>query len=212
MNLQQLEFIVTKMKDDYTRGFGAREALEKELREATNELAQANDDIDNWELEKLLCAEAAEHARAQTITHIEQIVTAGLQTVFTEEDSQFKIDIRTISDVPAAYWLITDDSGEHRVENVPEEDGGGAVDVVSVSLRTALIQLFNCTGPVLFDEVGKHVDAKQIKNFAFFIKEYAEKTGRQVVYVTHQTAIADVAHKAYEIVKKKGISEAVMVQ
>ncbi len=211
MNLQQLDSILTKMQADYTKAFGAKELLESQFRDSQNKLNQAKDDIANWEVEKLLLAEAAEFARQQTVNHIEQTVTFGLQTVFTEEDNVgFKVKMTEYKPgEPAAYWLITDKSGEHDIEHVPEEDGGGCCDVVSLALRSALLELFKCQGPVFFDESGKHVDLKQIKNFAYFIQTYAEKTGRQVFFVTHQRAVADIADVAYEIVKTDGISEAV---
>jgi len=211
MNLQQVESILTTMQADYTRQFGASELLREQLREAENELNQAKDDITNWEAEKLLLSEAAEYARSQTVAHIEQVVTVGLQTVFTEEDNVgFKVKITDYAQgTPAAYWLINDKSGEHVVEHAPEEDGGGAADVVSLALRSAMLEMFRAEGPVFFDESGKHVDVKHIKNFAYFIQQYAEKTGRQVFVVTHQGAMADVADVAYEITKKDGISEAV---
>ncbi|MBU7006345.1 hypothetical protein [Phosphitispora fastidiosa] len=211
MNLQQVESILTTMQADYTRQFGARELLLDQLRETENELNQAKDDITNWEAEKLLLSEASEYARRQTVAHIEQVTTAGLQTVFTEEEHVgFKVKITDYAQgTPAAYWLITDKSGEHDIEHPPEEDGGGAADVVSLALRSAMLEMFRAEGQVFFDESGKHVDVKHIKNFAYFIEQYAEKTGRQVFNITHQAAVADIADVAYEIRKHDGISEAV---
>jgi len=51
------------------------------------------------------------------------------------------------------------------------------------------------------------VDNQHVKNFAYFIQTYAEKTGRQVFNITHQKAVADIADVAYEVAKKDGISE-----
>ena len=208
MNLQQVESIFTKMQADYTRQFGARELLREQLQEAEDELNQAKDDITNWEAEKLLLSEASEYARAQTVTHIEQVVTAGLQTVFPDEmNVGFRVQIRDHGGSPAADWLMTDKSGEHDVEHIPEDDGGGAADVVSLALRSAMLEMFRAEGPVFFDESGKHVDNQHVKNFAYFIQTYAEKTGRQVFNITHQKAVADIADVAYEVAKKDGISE-----
>jgi len=210
MNLQQIDSVLASMQTDYTRQFGARELLREQLRSAENDLNQARDDIANWEAEKLLLAEASEYARSQTVTHAEQVVTAGLQTVFTDEENvRFKVSIRDHGGSPAADWLITDKSGEHDVEHIPEDDGGGAADVVSLALRAAMLEMFRAEGPVFFDESGKHVDAQHVKNFAYFVKEYAARTGRQVLFVTHQRAIADVADVAYEVTKKDGVSEVV---
>jgi DNA repair ATPase RecN len=211
MSLSQINGIITTMQTDYSKEVGARNLLLKDLADTETDLAQAKDDIANWDLEQVLFTEASDFARIQTLGHIEQVVTAGLQTVFTDEEHLgFKVNMRKLGDVPAADWRITDKAGEHDIENDPEDaDGGGVSDVVSLALRAALLELFRAEGPVFFDESGKHVSAEYSKNLAYFVKTYAEKTGRQVINITHNRALAEVADKAYQVIKRDGISEAV---
>lgn len=210
MNLQQIELVLAAIKKDYDQAIGARDLVAKELENAETDLAEAQADIRRWEMEQALLTESSEFARLQTVSHIEQITTAGLQTVFTDEENiGFKVKMRKIGDTtPAADWRIVDKSGEYDIENDPEDaDGGGVSDVVSLALRSALLELFKAEGPVFFDESGKHVSAEYSKNLAYFIKAYAEKTGRQVINITHNRALADVANRSYLCIKKDGISE-----
>lgn len=100
--------------------------------------------------------------------------------------------------------------GDTSVAGDPESSrGGGVSDVVSLALRLALLELSRprVEGPVLLDEVGKHISAQYAPNVAQFLKQYAEKTGRQIVLVTHMNALAEVANVSYRVSQENGVSE-----
>jgi DNA repair ATPase RecN len=62
-------------------------------------------------------------------------------------------------------------------------------------------------GPVIFDEPAKMVSAEYAGNLAYFLKQYAEKTGRQVMLVTHNPQLAEAADKSYLVTQKDGVSD-----
>jgi DNA repair ATPase RecN len=49
------------------------------------------------------------------------------------------------------------------------------------------------------DEVGKHVSAEYAPNVAFFLKQYSQQLGRQIMLITHNEALAAVADKAFKV-------------
>jgi DNA repair exonuclease SbcCD ATPase subunit len=60
---------------------------------------------------------------------------------------------------------------------------------------------------VLFDEPGKMISKEYLPNVAEFLKQYAKKTGRQIILVTHHEALADVADVGYKVTQENGVSE-----
>jgi len=65
------------------------------------------------------------------------------------------------------------------------------------------------TGPVVLDEPGKMVSKEYAANMAYFLKEYAAKTGRQIILVTHNEELAAMGNKTYQVIKN-GLGESVV--
>ncbi|HHV03455.1 MAG TPA: hypothetical protein GXX64_06045, partial [Bacteroidales bacterium] len=59
----------------------------------------------------------------------------------------------------------------------------------------------------LFDEPGKMISREYLPNVAEFLKQYAAKTGRQIIMVTHHEVLADVADVGYVVKQDNGVSE-----
>ena len=60
---------------------------------------------------------------------------------------------------------------------------------------------------MLLDEPGKMISKEYLPNVAEFLKQYATKTGRQIILVTHHEALADVADVGYVVKQENGVSE-----
>ncbi|MEK4879365.1 chromosome partitioning protein ParA [Paenibacillus sp. FSL R5-0908] len=157
---------------------------------------------------QILLQKSSEFARQQVKGRVEEIVTQALQIVFPERGYQFHIvlDVKGLQPV-AEYWLYSE--GVMRQMVGPDYGrGGGAVDVVTLALRLALAELEQIDGPLLMDEVGKHVSAEYAPNVAYFLKQYSEQLGRQVILITHNDHLAAVGDYSLRVSQNsKGISE-----
>lgn len=213
-SLSHIEFALSEMRSKYQQALGQKEMLEQQKTEKQSALEQARHDIEVWEQVRVLFGKVSEFARAQLKARIEETVTAALQAVFERDDIAFEIEMRTVNNQPAANWQVVSyyGSGENiaTVSGSPEDArGGGVSDVVSLALRLALLELARPKplGPVLLDEVGKHVSKEYAPNVAAFLKQYAQRTGRQIILITHQSDLADVADAGYRVTQENGISE-----
>lgn len=193
---------------------GQQQALETELEKARLGVTQAETDIETWQKIQALFGKVSEFAREQLTTRVEQTVTAALQAIFKDPRLEFKIEPLTLGGKPAARWQVVsayETDGETTTVTANPEDarGGGITDVVSLALRLALLELARPKpeGPVLLDEPGKMISAEYVPNLAEFLRQYAKRTGRQVIMVTHHEALADVADTAYRVEQRNGISE-----
>lgn len=208
-NIAAAEAALNRMKNDYTTGVGARELLKKQLAVRETELNQAKTDIATWEQVQALLTKVSEYAREQLKTRIEETVTAALLAVFGD-GFEFRINMRQLAGQPAAEWQVISRYGNVEVAASPEDArGGGITDVVSLALRLAMLELVRprAGGPVILDEPAKMVSAEYAGNLAGFLKQYATRTGRQIIMVTHNTTLAEVADKSYLVTQRDGVSE-----
>ncbi len=208
--LTQVETVLAGMKARYERDCGAVQLLHDQRRKKEADLARARADLETWRQVQVLFGKVSEYARAQLKTRIEETVTAALQAVFGDEGLSFRISLGTKNSQPAAEWEVVSQYGTAEVAGDPESSrGGGVSDVVSLALRLALLELTRpkMDGPVLLDEIGKHVSGNFVSNVAYFLRQYAEKTGRQVILITHQTVLAESADVSYLVSQTNGISE-----
>ena len=211
MTLIQVEMRLSQLRSQYEQGRGRLALLTQQRSEKEFSLAETRQSIDTWRQVQVLFTKVSEFARQQTKMLIEQGVTAALQAILGDDDIRFEVLIREIGNKPAADWAVVSAYADIEVSNTPEDSrGGGVVDIVSLALRLALLELSRPKpgGPVMLDEAGKHVSAEYAPNMAAFLKGYAQRTGRQIVLVTHQAPLAEVADRSYRVSKNaRGISE-----
>ncbi len=206
-----IEFRLSEMRSHYEQGRGQLELLQRQHAEKKEALTHAHHDLEVWRQVQLLFSRVSEFAREQLKARIEETVTAALQAVFMDDSLRFQVVIRSSNSQPAADWEVVSRYGDTEIANSPEDArGGGIVDVVSIALRLAMLELSRPKpgGPVILDEPGKHVSAEYAPNLAYFLRQYAERTGRQIIMVTHNAALAEVADKAFHVTKTaEGTSE-----
>lgn len=206
----------SKLRSHVDQLQGKQQALEEHLAQTRILQSQAESDIRDWQKVQSLFGQVSEYAREQLKVTVEQTVTAALQAIFEDSQLEFLILLKTQGGKPAAEWAVV---SQYNHEGTPAtvaanpEDarGGGITDVVSLALRLALLELARPRpeGPLLLDEPGKMISAEYVPNLAEFLKSYAQRTGRQIILVTHHEALADVADTAYRVEQRDGISEVV---
>ena len=210
MTLPELEQTVKSLSDRFQRESGQLELLKQQLQEKQAELQQAQADIEVWKQVQILLGKVSEFAREQLKKQIEATVTAGLQAILEDDEIRFVIEMSTVAGKPAADWKIVTTRGEQPITASPEDaHGGGIVDIVSLCLRAALLELSRPKpgGPFLLDEPGKMISAEYLPNVAEFLKQYLKKTGRQGIMITHHEPLAEVADVSYRVRQENGVSE-----
>lgn len=208
--LSHIEFSLSEMRSKYDQALGQLQMKQQERDKKQSELTQAKKDIETWQQVQILFSKVSEFARAQLKARIEETVTAALQAVFERDDIAFEIEMRTVNNQPSASWQVVSLYGDTTISGDPESSrGGGVSDVVSLALRLSLMELSRPRpeGILMLDEVGKHISKEFAPNVAAFLKQYAQKTGRQIILITHQADLADVADVSYRVTQENGVSE-----
>lgn len=130
---------------------------------------------------------------------IEALVTRGLQVIFGE-DLSFHLVASTKGKQSVVDFVVRSHLGDQTVDtDVMSARGGGLAATVGFLLRLVVLLLSRKgKDSVLFlDESFAHVSAEYEPRLAEFLRELVDKTGVQVLVVTHSEAFNDVADRRY---------------
>jgi len=174
------------------------------------EIAELRADIDLHTRVGGVLAQIGEERQAQAQTQIEALVTRGLQTIFGEELS-FHLVPGTRAKTPVVDFVVrsTLPGGTVVDTDVMDARGGGLAATVGFLLRLVVLLLTRKhTDTVLFlDETFAHVSAEYETRLAEFIRDLVDKTGVQVVMVTHSDAFTDGADVRYRFDLRDGVTQ-----
>jgi len=202
---QEIEKINTKLNIE----MGKRQVLKDSLDNIQDQIERELKYEDLLTKVILLFQKTAAYAREQSKRQIEDLVTKCLQFIF-ETDIEFLIELSEKRSVPNAEFFVKSNYDEgYSVITRPElSRGGGVVDIVSIALRLAFIQLHRpiIEGPIILDEPGKHVSSDYIFNLGDFLNKSSSLFNRQIIMVTHNEHLAQICDKAYTVDIKNGIS------
>lgn len=205
--ITQLKTQYETLKSDYLARKGRRDQLIENQETLTSKMTEVKLDMELKEKTAILLRKLGERARSQAKENVEFMVSNALQFVFNE-DIQFKIQFDEKRGRPEAKFLIISNYEGKLVEVEPEDArGGGVVDVISITLRIALAELFGIKGPMIMDEPAKHLSSEYIQNFAVFLRQISEQFNRQIIMVTHNTTLAECGDKSYLVTQRNGVTK-----
>lgn len=142
----------------------------------------------------------------KTTKKIADIVTALYREVFQSND-EFVIQVDAKRKTPVANFFIKTQKGGHTLYLDPvESDGGGKLDVIALGLRLAALLLYRpaLRKVLILDEPMRFISSDKTSEFPFryravaFLKKIAQEYGIQVISVTHDSELVDLADKHYE--------------
>lgn len=210
LDLKELDLKLNKLNNKIVSEEGKVEILTEQLNKINDELEEKQKYEDVLTQVSLLFQKTSEFAREQSKRQIEDTVTKCLQFIF-ETDIEFLIELSESRSVPVAEFFVRSNYPEgYSVKTKPEiARGGGIVDVISLVLRIAFVELNQpkLSGPLILDEPGKHVSDDYIFNLGEFLKKSSNLFDRQIIMVTHNSHLSQICDKAFQVKNKKGISE-----
>jgi DNA repair exonuclease SbcCD ATPase subunit len=197
-----------KFKSEYFSRKGMKEQLEAQKDSLIQEIKKLEKSIEATEKVRILIQKVSEYAREQSRRQIETLVTGCLQYIF-ESDLEFRIEINEARGRPEADFLVISKINDEEIKTRPQEArGGGVVDIISLALRFAMLQCSNIdtVGPVILDEPAKHVSDEYIARVGDFLKQTAKLFDRQIIMVTHNRYLSEIADVKYKVEMRDGVS------
>lgn len=195
------------IKQQFNQKLGRLNALKERHLACNEKISQLVITEDQTAKASLFLQSLSESSRIQILEKISGIVTDALQTV-KDKNLVFQMNLCVKANQPTLDMTILDKlSGQSY--DVINSFGGGIADIVSLSLRIALICKWTPTVSriLILDETAKHVAVKDQELLAEFVKRASEMLGIQMVWISHSNVLEQAAHKIFEITKdQKGVS------
>lgn len=212
---EDLDKEITELEDKFQQlelNIAVKKSMGKKIKDdlaATQEKAEKlSKEIDILEQVRILLQRTSEYARMQIKQQVEMLVSHCLQFVFGP-NLEFVIELNEVRGKTEAEFYVVSTYDNIKIKTKPQDArGGGIVDVISLALRIAVIQSINSytEGPLILDEPAKHVSSEYIANVAQFLKQISEFFHRQIIMVTHNQYLSEIADLAYNVELKDGTS------
>ncbi len=199
--LNKLKQNLDNAKSYYYRQKGKREQVEEQKDRLEDQLQKALDNIDILEQVRILLQKTSDYAREQARQKIELLVTNCLQFIF-DSHMEFKIELsESRGRTEAEFYVVSHINGDTIRTRPQEARGGGVVDIISLAIRLAMLECsgLETGGPIILDEPAKHVSDEYIMQVAEFLKQVSVTFGRQVIMVTHNRHLSEIADKAFRV-------------
>lgn len=221
MRISTYRKVLDKKKAHLNVRKGERQQLERDMDELILKISDSREDLLQFQESLILLQRTSEKAREFGKERLEEITTSALQFVFGP-DVRFEIELGESAGRPQAeFYLVTSQAGNEVRTKPMESNGGGIVDIIALALRIAVLQIHHdpqINGPIVLDEPGKHVSEEYAERMATFLQQMSSHFKRQIIMVTHQPYLAEVADKAFEVQMiggrsnvKEGVSDAGVV-
>lgn len=196
---------VKEISADLSRKEGWRDMLQHTLSTATQEIHSINDKLNYMKLIEVFLAQFADERQASVYRQLEATVSEGLQTVFGE-DIRLVVSNKMVGSRSETVFTIVSPTPDGELEtSIMDARGGGVAAIVGFLIQAVLVLLTPGMRPILFlDESFRNVSAEYQEPLSKFIRDLCDRTGLQVVLVTHQPAIAEYATTWYSFKQKDG--------
>ena len=134
---------------------------------------------------------------------IEQLVTRGLQTIF-DESLSFVIRQDVKAKRAEVTFIVRSDRADGTIieTDILSARGGGLAAVVGFLLRLVVLLLGAGAKEehiLVLDETFSHVSEEYLPSLKDFLRKIVDKTGVQILMVTHQNQFIEIADKVYRL-------------
>ncbi len=169
-------------------------------REIQSEIGDLTETVEELDRVTLLLNSLGEDRQLKAQQTIEDLVTRGLQTIF-DESLSFHIT-QTVKGKSASVEFTVRTTLDGKIIETPvmEARGGGLAATIGFLLRLVVMLLSKGTATeniLILDETFAHVSDEYLGPLGEFLREVVDKTGVQIVMVTHQPEFTEYADKVY---------------
>lgn len=177
--------------------------FEENLSETQDKLFAVKDEYDNLVEVRRIISEAARITQLQFKGFVETLVTMAIQTVFPEEQYKFVMEFDLKANRSEINLLVQ--QGEKEPYNCEEEQGGGLLDIISFALRVVMWSLEKPRSRAIFimDEPMRFC-GKLTSLAGNMMKEISSKLNIQMLIVTHEDSLSEIADQCWFVKREKG--------
>jgi len=199
------------LKRRYEKLISSRDALVTLADEKQDQLEDRKNQSQNFIKARWVLSKVAEQTQLRFKEKVESLVTMAIQSVF---DRNFKFVL--VFEQKRNKFECRPVVMENSIEYTPKDDmGGGIVDVISFALRVVLwnLQKPKSRNILILDEPMKYVGKGDLLDRAGnMLREISHRLGIQLILVTHEPQLSEIADIAYLVSHRNGKSEAELIK
>lgn len=184
---------------------GQRSMVEGTQKRLGSEIGQLNQRISDLKILETYLAQFADERQLKVYQQIEMTVTEGLQSVFGE-DIHLEITNKMVGARSETVFSLVSQTEEGELRtSIMDSRGGGVAAIVGFLIQAVLVLLTPELRPIIFlDEAFRAVSSDYQIPLGEFISDLCERTGLQVVLVTHNAEIVQTADVVYAFEQTDG--------
>lgn len=172
------------------------------------EIAENAELVEIYDRVTVLLNSIGEDKQMQAQQTIEELVTRGLQKIF-DETLSFHIVQSVRGKTASVEFLVRTTLDDQTIVETPVMDarGGGLAATIGFLLRVVVMLLqggVRQENILILDETFAHVSAEYLEPLREFLREIVDKTGIQVLMVTHQDEFTEDADRLYRFSTENG--------
>jgi DNA repair exonuclease SbcCD ATPase subunit len=198
MRVSEIKEIVKKREVEQNLLLGQYDACKNKLEKYNSEI------LDMIEARNIV-SEAARITQQQFKLLVEELVTSAINAVFPNKDYKFVMQFVLQNNRPQINLLVQDGENEPYVPK--DEQGGGLLDIISFALRVVLWSLEKprSRNTLIMDEPFRWT-GNLTELAANMMKEISKKLELQIIMVTHDERLMEIADKSWLCKKEKELS------
>ena len=121
----------------------------------------------------------------------EKIVSEALAYIYQSNDYKFEVEFGRRGALQEVKFNLKRPELQES-HNILHTSAGGSRDVIALALRFVILEIAKLKGFLFLDEIEKRLDdTETISRMIQFIKEMQQKTGRQIILITHKQEFVD---------------------
>lgn len=137
----------------------------------------------------------------------EKVVTSALQIIHQSDEYKFKLEFGRRGSLPEVKFNVLTPEMEN-YHNILDVTAGGSRDIVALALRFVILELSKMNGFLFLDEPEKRLDNPYtLSQMIKFIKDFQEKTQRQIIIITHSQEFVDAVNNPIIIERNNEIKK-----
>ena len=176
-----------------------RDVLKSQASRFEKEEAAARYQVDLYQKCSEIFKQWLDDSLEKNTTSMADLATTALRHTIHDQQLTFKIKQEPKYNRISIKFVLEENSPNGIVEGNPLDSyGGGAAAVISLVLRLAVMARMGMGNLLLLDESMYFVSNMYVPGAAAFMRQLAERTGVNILMVTHNPEFLTHAHVAYE--------------
>lgn len=183
---------------------GMKIQIEQTITKTITGVREKKRDLQRHEKALSIIREVGLKTQQQLEVHISDITTLAQEAIF---DDPYKVVVEFVQRRNKTECDITFERDGERI-NPLQASGGGPVDVAAFALRAASWSMQNprSRNVLILDEPFRYLSVGLLPKAGEMLKQLSEKLDLQIIMVTHEEELAEMADKVFQVLMKRGKS------